>query len=252
MNLSVVIITKNAGDVIHECLVSVDGLWSELLVADDHSTDTTVGSVLRFGGKLIRLDGLNLGERKKKLVSMAKSDWVLVIDSDERVSDELYREIQRITSDKKTKEVGYHIPYQNFVFGKPVNHGGEQYSKVRLFKKKYGTVSASPIHEEIEVQGAIGNTKGVLYHHSYRTFWQLLGKFAKYAGVASREKYLAHESITLQKLFLYGPHMFWARFIEDRGWKDGWRGFVLAIAFAYLEKLTYWKLWWRYMVTHEK
>lgn len=245
-------ITKNAGDVIHDCLDSVVGLWSELLVADDHSTDSTIEEVVKYGGKLVQLGGLNLGERKKKLVSMAKSDWVLVIDSDERVSHRLFTEIQKIVSNKNLKEVGFSIPYQNFVFGIPVYYGGERYSKVRLFQKKYGTVSATPIHEEIEVQGAIGNTRGVLYHHSYRTFWQLFGKFGRYAGIASLEKYHAREHVTLQKLILYGPHMFWARFVEDRGWKDGWRGFVLAFAFAYLERLTYWKLWWRYMVIHEK
>lgn len=251
MNISVVIITKNAGDVIHDCLVSVDGLWSELLVADDHSTDKTLENVLRFGGKLIHLDGLNLGERKKKLVSMAKFDWVLVIDSDERVSKELYNEIQVIVSHKKTKEVGFSIPYQNFVFGKPVYYGGEQYSKVRLFRKKFGTVSAVALHEEVEIEGVIGKTRGVLYHHSYRTVWQLFRKFTGYAGVAAYEKQRVHEIVSVRKLFLYGPHMFLARFIEDSGWKDGWRGFVLAFAFGYLESLTYWILAKR-QLTHEK
>ena len=251
MNLSVVIITKNAGDVIHDCLVSVDGLWSELLVADDHSTDKTLGNVLRFGGKLIHLDGLNLGERKKKLVSMAKFEWVLVIDSDERVSRELYTEIQNIVTSKKIKEVGFSIPYQNYVFGKPVHFGGERYSKVRLFRKKYGTVSAVPLHEEIEIEGLIGKTRGVLHHHSYRNLSQLFNKFTGYAGVAAQQMYDVGERVTVQKLLLYGPHMFWARFWEDRGWKDGSRGFVLAFAFGYLESLTYWLLAWRRLV-HEK
>lgn len=252
MSLSIVIITKNAGEVIHECLASVDGLWSELLVADDHSIDNTVAVVENFGGRLLHFAGLNLGQRKRKLVAIAKSDWVLVIDSDERVSEALYKEIQDIVAKHKGKEVGFSIPYQNFVFGKAVHYGGEQYSKVRLFKKKYGTVSATPIHEEIEVHGAIGQVHGVLYHHSYRNFSQLFGKFTKYAGIAALEKFDAREPISAQKLFFYGPHMFWARFVEERGWKDGWRGFVLAVAFAYLEKLTYWNLWWKYMVTHEK
>ena len=115
MSISIVMITKNAGEVVQDCLVSVEGLWSELLVADDHSVDDTVKKIAKFGAKIVHLDGYNLGERKKKLVSMAKSDWVLVIDSDERLSAELYIEIQRIVTSKSVKEVGFSIPYQNFV-----------------------------------------------------------------------------------------------------------------------------------------
>ena len=131
---------------------------------------------------------------------------------------------------------GWRIPYQNYVFGKPVYYGGEAYGKVRLFRRGYGRVLKTPLHEEIAASGMIGEMKGRIHHHSYRSVGQLFGKFTQYAKIAASQ---TPRNDMAKKLFLYGQHMFWARFVRDRGYKDGWRGLVLALAFAYMEALTY-------------
>lgn len=249
MKLSIVVITKNAGGVIEGSLKSIEGLWDELLVDDHGSTDETREIVEKYGGKIISSENKNLGERKQLLIEKAKGDWVLLLDSDERVSKELCAEIKKITKGKRSSQkkshqlaldtVGYQVPYQNYVFGKPVNYGGEKYSKIRLFAREYGRVSPFPIHEEVIVSGPVSKLSGVIYHHSYRTLTQLFIKFTRYAWIASLEKKKIGEKVSAKKLFFYGPHMFWTRFINERGYKDGWRGLVLAFAFAYMEGLTY-------------
>lgn len=235
-------VTKNAGEVIGEALESIDGLWDELLVGDAGSTDATVEIVKEYKGRIVRQSGNNLGGRKQKLVKKAGSDWTLILDSDERVSDDLRHEIKEILAGNHRGIAGWRIPYQNYVFNRPVFYGGEKYSKVRLFKKHKGHVTAVPLHEDINMQGKLGDLKGVIYHHSYRTPFQLLSKFTRYARIAAVQKKRAGEKLTPNKLFLYGPHMFWSRFFVDKGYKDGWRGLVLAAAFAYMETLTYWLL----------
>lgn len=255
MKLSILMITKNAGDVIEETLKSVAGLWDELLVDDAGSTDGTVEIVRRYGGKIFHSTGKNLGKRKQGLVKKAKGDWILVLDADERVSEKLYGEILQIRGldkitlkhyfVKKAKRgtIAYALPYQNYVFGRPVYWGGEKYSKVRLFRKGWGRISAEPLHEEVIVEdGNVVELQGVIYHHSFRTPLQLFGKFTRYAWIAAQEKKRKGETLSFGKLFLYAPHMFWARYVKEKGYKDGWRGFVLAAAFAYMEGLTYWLL----------
>jgi hypothetical protein len=106
-------------------------------------------------------------------------------------------------------------------------------------------VTPVPIHEEVVVRGKIGKLTGVIHHYSYRTPWQVLTKFTRYAWLVATEKQKAGERVTLKKLFLYGPHMFWARCIEEEGWRDGWRGVILAKYFGYMEGLTYWLLLYR-------
>ncbi len=248
MNLSVVMITKNADEVIEEALKSVEGLWDELLIADDESTDDTRMLIKQYEGKIVTLKNKNLGERKQWLVEHAKKEWVLVLDSDEKVSKELYKEIKRLLMSGNDRKInGYWIPYQNYIFGKPIYWGGEKYSKVRFFRKGKGNVDPFPVHEEIQVNGKVAQLKGVIHHHSYRSFDQLFLKFTGYAWIAAQKKHDEKEKISLEKLFCYAPHMFWARFVKEKGYKDRWRGFILAFAFAYMEGLTYWILFFKHI-----
>lgn len=295
MTLSVVVVTYNSSDVVEGALQSIEGFWDELLVGDGGSTDGTVGMVKKYGAKIIRqirpqhqpfllarLTAVphkgggagqankprtkNLGERKQELVEKAKGDWILVLDTDERVSEELKDEITLITHPPRRshrltsfslppsevgKNAAYRIPYQNYVFGKPVYYGGERYAKVRLFRQGYARISPDPLHEEVVVtKGTVGELKGVIHHHSYRTPIQLIKKFTLYAwmaaGILIQKQRLGSQRAkpsledTMKKLFLYGPHMFWARYIKEKGYKDGWRGLILALAFGYMEGLTYW------------
>lgn len=239
MSLSIIIVTSKFDPAIigkklvqsHELLVSCQ------VIDARRRTD-------KYLARVYLSNSTNLGTRKQFLIEEAKGEWILILDTDETVSSELQAEIQEILDNpKKSSGVnGYRIPYQNYVFGKPVHHGGERYSKVRLFRRGKGRVSQVPLHEEVEVEGKIVNLKGVIHHHSYRNPIQLLVKFTKYAWTASREKKKTGETITLKKLFLYGPHMFWARFVKDEGYKDGLYGFILAKAFGYMETMTYWFL----------
>ncbi len=249
MTLSIVMITKNSAEVVGEALESVKGMWSELLVDDDGSTDGTREIVRKYGATIVASGKKGFGERKQNLVEQATGDWILVLDADERVSEELRGEIGRLRDRKTLRYEGYSIPYQNYVFGKPVYYGGEHYSKVRLFRKDFGRVLETPLHEEIiidkfhkatpskKLRGGLGELSGVIHHHSYRTPWQLFLKFTRYAWIESRTR---SRNDIIKKLFLYGPHMFWARYVKDKGYRDGWRGFVLAFAFGYMETATYW------------
>ncbi|MDP1721972.1 MAG: glycosyltransferase family 2 protein [Candidatus Gottesmanbacteria bacterium] len=273
MTLTIVMITFNSADVMEGALKSVEGLWDELLVGDAGSTDGTVELVEKYGGKIIEQKNAGsrvkpgmtiptLGERKQELVEKAKGDWILVLDADERVSPKLAQEIRRITNHHKIMTVAYRIPYQNYVFGKPVYWGGEKYAKVRLFQNGYAKISPEALHEDVIIDFLqkpgfrrskpgfehISDLRGVIHHHSYRTPRQLFTKFTRYAWTAAemliqkQKPGFRRSKPGFDTLFLYGPHMFVARFVKEKGYKDGWRGLVLALAFGYMEGLTYWLL----------
>lgn len=241
MTLTIIIITKDSSITLLKLLKSVSGLKSEIIIGYQDRNDRIRIRANKFGARIIRQRGLNLGKRKQMLIDKARGDWILLLDDDEFPDDLLIKEIiTKIRYSKESPTVsGYIIPYQNYFFGEPMMWGGEQYSKIRLFKKNKANIDLFPLHEEVHVQGNLSQISGKIHHYSYRTFGQLFGKFSRYAWVAAGEKVKAKESVTLKKLFLYGPHMFWARFIKDQGYRDGWRGFTLAFAFMYMEGLTY-------------
>ncbi|MFZ5535376.1 MAG: hypothetical protein ACOY3M_04495 [Patescibacteria group bacterium] len=209
----------------------------------------TIKSVLPLNPQIIVDISQNgyepLGARKNHLLRLAAYEWVLLLDTDEIVTDDLLIDIRRIISNPNILISGYAIRYQNHVGDKPLLYGGEVYKKVRLFKKIKASVSELPIHEEISVNGDIGVCRGKILHYSYRSITYVLLKFTKYAWQMAGEKKKAGERVTLKKLFLYGPHMVWARAIKDEGWRDGWRGILIALCFGYMESLMYWLLLWR-------
>lgn len=163
----------------------------------------------------------------------------MILDSDERVSNDIKKEIKSIITKPHNNYNAYLIPYQNHVFGKPVYWGGEDYKQIKLFLRCKGSVDLFPIHEDVHVYGKIGELNGLIEHYSYRTIRQLFSKFTLYAKIAAQEKYKKGEKASIKSLIFNGLHMFWARYIKDHGYRDGWRGFVLASAFAYMEQMTY-------------
>jgi len=239
MNLSVVVITKNAERLLKKSLASIKNLADEIIVVDNNSTDKTLAIAKKYKTKIYSTDINSFGRQKKFGVSKAKNEWVLVLDSDEIVSQPLKREIKKIIG-KPTKFYGFKIPYQNHLFGKPIYYGGEDYSKLVLFKKKYGVIKNELVHESFQVKNDnYGRLKNKIFHYSYANLWQMYSKFTRYAILEAKQKAANHEQSSLKKIFAYPIHMFWARYIKDKGYKDYWPRIFLDLGFAYMEFLTY-------------
>ncbi len=243
-SLSLVMITKNAEELLEKSLESVQGLVDEIILVDDYSKDRTLEIARKYGANIYLRQERNLGKQKAYGLQKAKGEWILFLDSDEILPPYLKKEILIILKSKvqdlKSNIVAYRIPYQNHFLGRPIHHGGENYEMIRLFKKKHAISHPSLVHEKIEIEtGKIERLKHKIYHYSYRSFIQLYTKFTDYAVREAEQKHAKKEKTSLKKIFLYPLHMFWARFIEDKGYKDGIFRLPLDIGFAYMEFLTY-------------
>ncbi len=253
LSFSLVIITKNAEELLDNCLQSVQGLVDEIVLVDDYSKDKTLEIAKKYNARIYKHREKNLGKQKAYGLQKTKNEWILFLDADERLSLKLKEEIQSLKNSnfkfKISNYSGYYIPYQNHFLGKPINHGGENYAMIRVFKKTYAISHQSLVHEKIEIrEGKVGKLKNKIYHYSYRTFWQMYSKFTDYAVREASQRVNKGESSSLKKLTLYPLHMFWVRFVKDKGYKDGIFRLPLDIGFAYMEFLTYLLLWfysWR-------
>ncbi len=250
IHLSCILITKNAAETLARTLSSVTGLADEIIVADDRSTDATVEIAESYGSHVIHSPEPSEGKQRVVSLQAAHGEWVLCLDSDEVVSPELRKEIEEILSSSRRhshQPTGYLVPYTNFFLGRPVRHGGESYQALRLFRRDAVKVDLQPIHATFQlIRGTSGVTTGTLYHYSYRSLTQLFRKFTQYSYREAARKHAAGERSGLKHITLYPVHMFYARFIEDKGYNDGLHRIPLDIAFAYMEFLTYWLLLTRY------
>ena len=232
--LSLLMITKNADELLEKSLTSVIGLVDEIIIVDNYSSDKTVMIAKKFGAKIYFYKEENLGKQRRFGLGKVSNDWVLVLDADEIISARLRAEIKL-----KAKYDGFYIPFQNHFLGKQLRYGGEDYKKLILFKKNKVKIKAALVHEKFEVIGRIGYLKNKIYHYSYRSLWQMFRKFSDYAIREAKQKSKNGEKSSLKKIFLYPSHMFWARFIKDKGYKDGLFRIPLDLGFAYMEFLTY-------------
>src|SRR3989304_9309006 len=133
MKLSVLCITWNNADTVEDMLISIKGLFDELLVSDQQSTDKTITLLKKYDATIFSTKIVNIGKRFGFLLNKALGDWILILVPDEKLSLELKQEITEILSKKSFPYyLGYQISFQNYVFNKPVFFGGEQYSRIRL------------------------------------------------------------------------------------------------------------------------
>ncbi len=241
--LSVLMITKNAAETLEKSLASVKKIADEIIIVDSMSTDRTVEIAKNYLAKVYVKEFTDIGKQRIFGLSKAKGKWVLILDCDEIVSERLMHEIKSKIDNNRIKINGYYIPYQNFFLDKPLQFGGEDYKMLRLFRRVKLSIQPSLVHNRIEVKDErIGYLKGKIFHHSYRSIFQMFGKFTDYGIRMAKEKSLSKEKSSFKKIFFYPVHMFWARFIIDKGYEDGLFRIPLDLGFAYMEFLTYFLL----------
>ena len=241
--LSVLMITKNAAETLEKSLASIKKIADEIIVVDSKSTDRTVEIAQNYLAKVYVKEFTDIGKQRMFGLSKATGKWVLILDCDEIVSKNLMKEIKSKIDNTRIKINGYYIPYQNFFLNMPLQFGGEDYKMLRLFRRIKLYIEPSLVHNKMEIKDEkIGYLKEKIFHHSYRSLPQMFVKFTDYGTRMAKEKYLSGEKSSFKKVFIYPIHMFWARFITDKGYEDGLFRIPLDLGFAYMEFVTYFML----------
>ena len=239
--ISTLIITKNNEETIEKTLLSLKNLSNEIIVVDSVSTDKTVEILKKNRATVIVKEFNNIGRQRMYGMKYVTGDLVLILDSDEMVSEKLKKEIKKVYRQaRKSNITAYEIPFQNHFLGRPVKYGGENYKMLRLFRKEALEIKPLELHNYFVIKrGETGKLKGKIFHYSYRSLSQVYRKFTDYAIRDAKIRAQKGEKSSLKKIFLYPIHMFYASFINDKGYKDGLFRIPLDLGFAYMEFLTY-------------
>jgi len=166
--ISACIITKNEEGKIRDCLESVR--WAdEIVVVDSHSSDTTVKICREYTDKVIIRDWPGHIEQKNFAIDQATHPWILSLDADERVSDDLQEEIEQLrNSGQLEKADGYQMPRLVNYAGRWIWHCGWYPGyKIRLFRKDKGRWGGVNPHDLITCSGTVRTLKGDLLHYSF-------------------------------------------------------------------------------------
>lgn len=227
--LSIVIITKNEekfiGDAIKSSLFA-----DEVLILDSGSNDTTCKIASELGAKVFEEEWRGFGAQKNRAIELASYDWVFVLDSDERITEELKNEILRTL--EKPSANGYFVARLNNFFGKDIKTCGlyPDYS-IRLFNRKFGKFNEVPVHESVQLQTKAGYLKNHMIHLAYENIDEFISKQNRYST-------LNHKKKSILKAIINPYWTFFKLYILKQGFKDGWHGFVISKLYA---QYTFWK-----------
>lgn len=252
IQLSVIIITRNEERNIAGCLESV-AFADEWIVVDSGSTDRTREIAEQFGAKVVTTsDWPGFGVQKGRALSLATGLWVLSIDADERVSDDLARSIRAVVAGDTSGNhlhastqvgadgtVGFELSRLSSFCGQWMRHGDWYPDRVlRLFRRDRGRFSDDLVHERLIVDGTVGRLKGELLHDSMPTLDNAIKKMNLYTSGRAVDKLRSGQSGGLASAVLHGMWAFVRCYLLRRGFMDGRLGFVLAV---YVAEGTYYR-----------
>lgn len=242
MSLSVGVLTFNSEKHIKQVLESVEGIANQIVVLDSGSEDRTLDIVKGFGTEVHFRPFDNFVNQKNYLLSLCRCDWVLFLDDDEVVSEELSKSIKEAIS-KNSEFSGYRFNRLTNYLGRWIRHAWNPDYQLRLARRKKCRWVGDMVHERLEVNGKVGTLRGELLHYSYESVSQHLRKIDLYSTLYAEGVYEKGKRFSLFKLLTSPAGSFFRRYVLKRGFLDGFEGFVLSVMASYYSFLKYLKLW---------
>jgi len=227
MLLSVIVITLNESANISDCLRSLD-FADEVLVLDNGSTDGTVDIAQSLGARVsVTKDWPGFGPQKNRALDLARGEWVLSIDADERVPEQLAKQIRQAISDGGEK--AFEIPRLTQFCGRWIRHCGWTPDYVlRLFKRGSAHFSDDLVHERVVLsQGSPSRLTCPLLHFSYPTPANYWKKLEQYSQAWAEQRFARGQKTSMLRAALAGVVAFLRSYFFRLGFLDGAMGFAV-------------------------
>lgn len=238
MRLTAIVLTLDIARHVEGCLATL-GWADERVVLDGGSRDDTVDRARRAGARVHVRAFDTFARQRNYALALARGDWVFFVDADERVGAALAAEVRAAVPD--TAHGGLWVPRRNVILGGWMRHGGwyPDY-QLRVLRRGYARYDERrPVHEVPTVAGSTGYLSAELLHLNYEGLSELWRKQWRYArqealGLSWRGVRARPHSFVLQP-----AREFRRRYLALGGWRDGWRGLLLATTMAAATFVTY-------------
>ena len=241
-SITVVIHTHNEEKNIDECIQSARHLTEDIIVIDMESKDRTRDIVKKKNIKVFTFPFSTYVEPARKFgITQTKSDWIFILDADERMTTELAEEIKRTILDPSSINTFYKVPRKN-IFGRKkwLKHGGwwPDY-QIRLIQKKSFHNWPEKIHSTPEITGNMGFLKNAFLHYFHGDIESMVYKTSIYENIEAQLLYEAERPVATITFYRKFFGELFRRLIRNRGYLDGTVGIIESIYQAYSKTITY-------------
>lgn len=205
--ITAIIPTKNEQHNIEQVLQSV--LFAdEIMVVDSFSTDKTIELAKKYTDFIIQREYQYPASQKNWAIPQASYEWILLVDSDERITPELAQEIQTVLRNGTDKSA-FWIYRRNYFMGKQIKFSGWQNDRViRFFKRDECRYEDKLVHEEIITNGKVGKLKNRMIHYTYKDLKSYLAKLDQYTTWSAQDSINKISRVTYFHLFVKPMYRF--------------------------------------------
>ena len=241
--ISAVIVCKNEEPHIATCLRSLQGVTDDVVVLDNGSTDRTREIVAASGARLVIDEWRGYGKTKNAAGVHAKYDWILSLDADEELDDELKNSLRELPLQNENKV--YRIRFKNYLATKHLRFGEWGNDKhIRIFNRNKISWDEQAVHEKLFLPEnvTVGDVKGSINHYTVSNVKEYSEKMLRYA-LLNAEKYAVNgKKSSGLKVFFAPIFSFIKYYFFKLGFLDGWAGLVCAKMTSYYTYVKYARL----------
>jgi len=246
MKISAIVLTKNEEKNIERCLKSLD-FCDEIIVLDDYSEDKTIEIVHKIKVGVGRdrpvykiyekkLDN-DFAQQRNFGLSKAINDWVLFIDADEEVSEELAKEVRSYVLDDRGKEYNaFYIRRRDYFWGKELQYGEvrqiRQIGLIRLIRKDCGKWMGT-VHEVFHTANKVGQINGFLNHYPHPTLKEFINDINYYSSIRAEELFNRGVKTNIFEIIFFPFGKFIYNYFLNFGFLDGPAGFTYAFMMSF-------------------
>jgi glycosyltransferase involved in cell wall biosynthesis len=247
--LSVAIITRNEKQNLARTLGSI--AWAdEIVVVDSGSDDRTEEIARSYRTRFYLEEWKGFAAQKNSALEKCSKEWVLSLDADEALSDELSQEIWELLADDPPMD-GYALPRRNLFLGRWMRHGGFYPDlKVRLFRRGAAEFEPRPVHETVHFPGRAGRLRGDMVHNAYPTLATYIAHMDRYSTLGAEHALMAGKRTATLSAFLAQTVVnplftFLYNYVLRLGFLDGREGLLLHLYHSVYVSWKYAKAWER-------
>ncbi len=239
IKLSVYIITLNEEARLEKTLKAVKQIADEIIIVDSGSTDNTKLISEQYGAKFFYHEWISYANQKHYAQELCKHEWVLSIDADEVLSQELIEEIKIIKKDPQYDvykiKIGEMFP--GYTYPKM---GTKKYNLARLYNRNYAQMPKENLTKdriEINKTAKIGQLKNLIHHYSYLNLHHQIDKLNNFTDQVVKTAISEHKKYSSLRLSTEFLRQFFCYYIIKRNFLNGQWGFISSINHAYFRFL---------------
>lgn len=252
MNISATIITLNEEDNLPRCLASLEGIVDEIVLVDSFSTDRTLQIAQDHGCQVLTRKFSGYTEQKNFATEHCHYDWILGIDADEVLSEELRSSLLKLKSSPCSEFWAYRFNRLTSYCGEWIRYcGWYPDARIRLWHRHHARWEGEKIHEQVvcDDSAKVKLLSGDLLHYSYNSIDEHISQANKFSSISAEVAFKKNKKADLIKDCILNPlYTFFNKFILRKGFLDGERGFIICVLSAYSNFLKYSKI----RMLHEK